>query len=213
MIERSKFLFLAIAPWTTTPSMIVDEKLQLYLTQTKARLQDVEGKLATTNHKKRKVEVFVVKAKDQLQDYNHLVSIAQATMVAIEKELKHVFKMQKKINAHKIILGLVSSLLKTTNSMIEKVARDSKMAGSSLYALKENFVAYRCHHSTTKAHVCRIEKGPFKGPCVSMPLNFVDDYDTSLPTYLWVEKCPFSGLALEALWGGKFTFCKHVYHD
>jgi hypothetical protein len=68
--------------------------------------------------------------------------------------------------------------------MIEKVAKDSKVAGSSLYALEEKVVTYRCHHSTTKVHVCRIEKGSFKGPCVSMPFNFVDDYDRGLPTHL-----------------------------
>jgi hypothetical protein len=74
---------LATTPWTTTTSMIVDEELQLYLTHTKARLRDVEGKLATTNHKKIE-EIFVVKAQDQLQDCNHLVSITQATMVVLE---------------------------------------------------------------------------------------------------------------------------------
>jgi hypothetical protein len=121
--------------------------------------------------------------------------------------------VQKKINAHKIIFGLVSSLLKTTTSMTKKVAKDSKVAGSSLYALEEKVVAYRCHHSATKVHVCKIEKGSFKGLCVSMPLNFLDDYDTSLPTWLWVKKFPFCGLALKPLWARKITFCKHVYHD
>jgi hypothetical protein len=97
--------------------------------------------------------------------------------------------------------------------MTKKVAKDSKVARSFLYALEEKVVAYKCHHLATKAHVCRIEKGSFKGPCVSMPLNFVDDYDMGLPTCFWVEKCSFCGLALEPLWVGKNTSCKHVYHD
>jgi hypothetical protein len=69
--------------------------------------------------------------------------------------------------------------------MTKKVAKDLKVVGSSLYALEEKIVAYKRHHLATKVHVYKIEKGSFKGPCVSMPLNFVDDYDTSLPTCLW----------------------------
>ncbi len=84
------------APWTTTPSMIVDKELQLYLAHIEARLQDAQDKLTIAHHKKKEAKNFVVKTQDQLQDCNHLVCIAQATMVALEKELKHVLKMRRK---------------------------------------------------------------------------------------------------------------------
>jgi hypothetical protein len=56
-------------------------------------------------------------------------------------------------------------------------------------------------------YVYTIEKGSFKNPSTSMPLNFVDDYDMILLTCLWVKKCPFCGLELEPLQVKKGVSC------
>jgi hypothetical protein len=40
---------------------------------------------------------------------------------------------------------------------------------------------------------------------------FVEKNNDKNPTCLWVENCPFCGLALQPLWGGIIVFCKHVY--
>ncbi len=48
--------------------------------------------------------------------------------------------------------------------------------------------------------------------CIPLPFVFVEENNDKNPTCLWVENCPFCGLALQPLWGGIIASYKHVYH-
>lgn len=58
----------------------------------------------------------------------------------------------------------------------------------------------------------RVQRGYVTTLCIHLPFVFVQENNDKNPTCLWVENCPFCGLALQPLWGGIIASYKHVYH-
>lgn len=82
-----------------------------------------------------------------------------------------------------------------------------------MYDLEEKVTTCQCHHSAVETHIQRVQKGYVTTPCIPSPSILVEEDNNKYPTCLWVENCPFCGLALQPLWGGIIVSCKHVYHS
>jgi hypothetical protein len=88
---------------------------------------------------------------------------------------------------------------------------DSKLVECSLYDLEEKVATCQHHHSAVETLIQRVQRRYVTTLCIPLPSIFVEDNNYKNPTSLWVENCPFCGLAPQPLRGVIFASYKHVY--
>ncbi len=176
---------------------VIVEEIQCYIGLVEKNLQVIESNLALAkSHQENKVFV-TINACNQMEDRNNnllksqqwletLLAKMQNATIENKEELQH--KIGEEIGILKVFQGLADSGVSTN----EKVHKESEVIGNVLYALEGKLLVFQWNDNTARSLFSRVQKRLVTSIFIPFPCALEESNEL---TCVWVEHCPFWGLA------------------